>query len=199
AISLQARTGEHLPLVPVGAVEGAPITWESSDPALVTPTDPGYEAPAVGSADPYAGAGVVTRPAYGAGDRDVALTATAVRGEQTDPRSFTVTIAELGRTAPDAGYASAYFKSDSDERIYAAATSGNDFFTFTEVNDGLPIVDNSADTTGHRDPFILRSHSGDKYYMIATDLCIGCGTGWGPAQSEGSLKINVWESTDLVH
>src|SRR5690625_6688410 len=34
--------------------------------------------------------------------------------------------------------------------------------------------------------------------MIATDLCIGCGTGWDEAQSEGSLKVNVWESTDLV-
>ncbi|WP_449279301.1 immunoglobulin-like domain-containing protein [Leucobacter sp. GX0328] len=198
AIALQPRTGEHLPLATVGAVEGATITWESSDPALVTPTDPDYAAPAVGSADPYAGGGIVTRPAYGAGDREVVLTATAVLGAQTDTRSYTVTIAELGRTAPDAGYASAYFKSDSDERIYAAATTGNDFFTFTEVNDGQPVVDNSADTTGHRDPYILRSHDGDKYYMIATDLCIGCGTGWGPAQSEGSLKMNVWESTDLV-
>src|SRR5699024_6694591 len=93
----------------------------------------------------------------------------------------------------------AYFRSDSDERVYAAATTENDFFTFEEVNDGAPVVSNEADTTGHRDPYILRSHEGDKYYMIATDLCIGCGTDWGDAQSNGSLKVNVWESTDMVH
>src|SRR5699024_5573980 len=84
------------------------------------------------------------------------------------------------------------------ERIYSAATTENDFFTFEEVNDGRPVVDNAEDTTGHRDPYILRSHEGDRDYMIATDLCIGCGTGWDEAQSEGSLKVNVWESTDLV-
>lgn len=199
AIVLQERTGEHLPLVVTGSVEGAAISWTSSDPALVTPTDASYVAPAVGSADPFAGGGQVTRPAYGAGDAQVTLTATATLGDLTDTRSFEVTIAENGRVAPDAGYASAYFKSDSDERIYAAATTGNDFFSFTEVNGGKQIVDNSADTTGHRDPYILRSHDGDKYYMIATDLCIGCGGGWGAAQSNGSLKVNVWESYDLVN
>ncbi|MHA3722934.1 immunoglobulin-like domain-containing protein [Leucobacter sp. HY1910] len=199
AIALQSRTTEHLPLVATGAVDGSTITWASSDPDIVTPTDASYEAPAVGSADPFAGAGQVTRPAYGAGDQTVTLTATATQGDQTDARSFEITVAELSRTAPDAGYASAYFKSDSDERIYAAATQGNDFFSFTEVNGGKQIVDNSADTTGHRDPYILRSHDGDKYYMIATDLCIGCGGGWGAAQSDGSLKVNVWESTDLVN
>ena len=199
AIELLERTTEHLPLVVTGGVEGSSITWASSDPDLVSGTDPNYSAPEVGAADPFAGGGVVTRPAYGDGDRAVTLTATARLGQQVATREFTVTIAEQGRTAPDAGYAAAYFKADNDERIYAAATTGNDFFSFSEVNDGKPIVDNAADTTGHRDPYILRSHDGDKYYMIATDLCIGCGTGWGEAQSNGSLKVNVWESTDLVN
>ncbi len=127
------------------------------------------------------------------------LTATATLNGQTAQRTFTLTVAELGRSAPDAGYAAAYFKSDSDEKIYQAATSGNDFFTFSPVNGGQPTVSSTADTTGLRDPYILRSANGDKYYMIATDLCIGCGTGWGPAQSNGSLKIEVWESPDLVN
>ncbi|MNL66885.1 hypothetical protein D3C87_1914170 [compost metagenome] len=60
------------------------------------------------------------------------------------------------------------------------------------------MITSTADTKGLRDPYILRSKDGDKYYMVATDLCISCGTGWGPAQSAGSLKIEVWESTDLV-
>lgn len=199
AIELPRRTTENLPLVAEGTVEGAEIVWESSDPSVITPTDPDHAAPEVGMDDPFAGAGVLTRPAYGQGDTEVTLTATASLGERTETREYAVTVAEMPRTAPDAGYAAAYFRSDSDERIYAAATTENDVFTFEEVNDGAPVVPNEADTTGHRDPYILRSHDGDRYYMIATDLCIGCGTGWDEAQSDGSLKVNVWESTDMVH
>nr|WP_240658916.1 immunoglobulin-like domain-containing protein [Microbacterium sp. CPCC 204701] len=198
AISLAARTTENLPLVTTGAVNGAVITWASSDPSLVTATDASYAAPAVGAADPYRGGGLVARPAYGDGDREVTLTATATLNGTTEERTFQVTVAEKGRWAPDAGYAAAYFKSDSDEKIYQAATSGNDFFTFSPVNGGSAVITSTADTKGLRDPYILRSSQGDKYYMIATDLCIGCGTGWGPAQSAGSLKVHVWESTDLV-
>lgn len=199
AIVLAERTTEHLPLATKGAVNGAAIAWTSSDPELVSETDASYAAPAVGAADPFRGGGLVARPAYGAGDRDVTLTATATLNGQSAQRSFEVTVAEEGRWAPDAGYASAYFKSDGDEKIYQAATSGNDFFTFSPVNGGNAVITSTADTKGLRDPYILRSKDGDKYYMVATDLCISCGTGWGPAQSNGSLKIEVWESTDLVH
>src|SRR5699024_5121257 len=176
AIELPRRTTENLPLV-AETVEGAEIVWESSDPSVITPTDPDHAAPEVGMDDPFAGAGVLTRPAYGQGDTEVTLTATASLGERTETREYAVTVAEMPRTAPDAGDAAARFRS----------------------NAGAPVVPNEADTTGHRDPYILRSHDGDRYYMIATDLCIGCGTGWGEAQSDGSLKVNVWESTDMVH
>lgn len=199
AISFAARATENLSLITTGAVNGAAITWTSSDPALVTPTDAGYTAPAVGAADPFAGGGIVDRPAYGQGDRQVTVTAHAVLGSTTVEKAFTVTIAEHTRSAPDAGYAAAYFKSDGDEKIYQAATSGNDFFTFSPVNGGAAVITSTTDTKGLRDPFILRSHDGDKYYLLATDLCISCGTGWGAAQSAGSLKIEVWESVDLVH
>lgn len=198
AISLATRTTENLPLATKGAVNASAITWTSSDDELVTATDASYAAPAVGAADPYAGGGIVTRPAYGEGDREVTLTAHATLNGQTAERTFEVTVAEKGRWAPDAGYAAAYFKSDGDEKIYQAATSGNDFFTFSPVNGGNAVITSTADTKGLRDPYILRSKDGDKYYMVATDLCISCGTGWGPAQSAGSLKIEVWESTDLV-
>ena len=199
AISLASRTTENLPLVTTGDVNGAAITWTSSDDALATPTDPAYTAPVVGAADPYRGGGIVARPGYGTGDAEVTLTAHATLGAQTAERTFTVAIAEKGRWAPDAGYAAAYFKADNDEKIYQAATSGNDFFTFSPVNGGEAVIASSTDTRGLRDPYILRSKDGDKYYLIATDLCIGCGTSWGVAQSAGSLKIEVWESTDLVN
>lgn len=199
AITLPTRTTENLALVTTGAVDGSTITWTSSDEQLVSPTDAAYKAPSVGASDPYRGGGVVDRPEYGAGDRTVTLTAHATLNGATVTRVFSVAVAEHARSAPDAGYASAYFKSDGDERIYQAATSGNDFFTFSPVNGGNAVITSTADTKGLRDPYILRSHDGDKYYMVATDLCISCGTGWGPAQSEGSLKIEVWESTDMVH
>jgi hypothetical protein len=203
AIVLKERTTENLPLAATGRVNGSAISWASSDPELVTATDAGYEAPAVGAADPFAGAGVVARPAYGEGDEVVTLTARASRGSVTLEKSFEITVAEKGRTAPDAGYASAYFKADNDERIYEAATTKNDFFSFTPVNGGAAVITSTTDTKGLRDPYILRSHDGDKYYMIATDLCIGttsngCSTSWGDSQSKGSLKVEVWESTDLV-
>ncbi|WP_272434162.1 immunoglobulin-like domain-containing protein [Actinomyces sp. B33] len=198
AIGLDEVAYENLPLVASGTKYASAITWTSSDPALVTETDPGYTAAPVGATDPYAGAGIVTRPAYGAGNAAVTLTATAVKGEARESRTFNVTIAELGRSAPDAGYAAAYFTSDSDEKVYEAYTTENNFFTFTPANGSKPVLAPTTDTTGLRDPYILRSVNGDKYYMVATDLCIGCGTSWGDAQSKGSLKIEVWESTDLV-
>lgn len=196
-LSLLERTTEHLPLVTTGA-SGSDIVWTSSDESLVTATDPDYVVPAVGDSDPYRGGGLVTRPAYGEGDAQVTLTASATLHGVTQQRTFQVTVAEQGRQAPDAGYAAAYFRSDSDERIYQAATTGNDFFTFQAVNGGQATITSTVDAKGLRDPYILRSAQGDKYYMVATDLCIGCGTGWGPAQSAGSLKIHVWESADLV-
>ncbi|HWU22395.1 MAG TPA: immunoglobulin-like domain-containing protein [Nocardioides sp.] len=199
AVSFTDPTTENLPLDTTGSVNGSAITWTSSDDALVTPTEPGYAAPAVGAADPFAGGGRVTRPAYGAGDATATLTATATLDGQTATKTYDVTVAEQGRTAPDAGYAAAYFKSDSNEKIYEAATTGNDFFSFGAVNGGNAVITSTADTTGLRDPYILRSHNGDKYYMVATDLCIGCGTSWGDSQSKGSLKIEVYSSTDLVH
>lgn len=204
AIELPVAAHENLPLFAEGQVNGSKIVWTSSDPALVTPTDTGYVAPAAGASDPFAGAGRVARPTYGSGDASVTLTATATLGGTTLTRDYTVTIEELGRKAPDAGYAAAYFMGDSsspraDEKIYEAYTTENDFFTFVEANDKQPVLTSTTDRKGLRDPYILRSHNGDRYYMVATDLCIGCGQSWGDAQSQGSLKIEVWESKDLVN
>src|SRR5690625_4668045 len=197
AVDLTEEVTENLPLIAEGE-EGSDIVWSSSHPDVVSETTDVPE-PDVGAADPFSGAGKVTRPAYGDGDVDVTLTADATLAEAEASREITVTVKELPRTAPDTGYVSAYFRSDSDERIYQAHTTENDFFTFVSSNDGEPTVVSTTGDKGLRDPFILRSVNGDKYYMVATDLCIGCGTGWGPAQQWGSLKIHVYESTDLVN
>ena len=196
-VDLTEEVTENLPLIAEGT-EGSEIVWTSSRPDVVSETVD-VPAPAVGAADPFSGAGIVTRPAYGTGDVEVTLTATATLDEAEATREITVTVKELPRTAPDTGYVAAYFRSDSDEKVYQAHTTENDFFTFVPSNDGEPTIVSTTDDKGLRDPFILRSVNGDKYYMVATDLCIGCSGDWGAAQQWGSLKIHVYESTDLVN
>ena len=52
---------------------------------------------------------------------------------------------------------------------------------------------------GVRDPYILRSHDGKKFHLLATDLSINRNRSWARATHAGSKSIVIWESTDLVH
>ncbi|KAG6007810.1 hypothetical protein E4U21_005530 [Claviceps maximensis] len=95
------------------------------------------------------------------------------------------------------GYAFVYF-SNREEQIYLAASNGNDALSFTELNGGQPVLRSTMGEGGVRDPFIMRSKEGDKFFILATDLCIACGTDWNMAQRDGSWYIEIWESPDLV-
>jgi hypothetical protein len=53
-------------------------------------------------------------------------------------------------------------------------------------------------TKGVRDPFLLRSKEGDKFYILATDLDANGGD-WGVYSTNGSRCISIWESEDLVN
>lgn len=203
------RVSGNLPLLAKGARHDADITWISSDPRRISSTDSNYQAPTNGAADPYKGAGIVTRPSYGHGDsKKVRLTATAKVGNgQKVSRTVDVTVKEKPRSAPNTGYAAVTFLSDADttggkvgEALYESATSieRNDFFSFSPINNGNPVITSTTDTTGLRDPYVLRSHDGDKYYMIATDLKVSR-QGWGQNQQYGSLKVEAWESIDMVN
>ncbi|EXF74627.1 hypothetical protein CFIO01_13066 [Colletotrichum fioriniae PJ7] len=44
----------------------------------------------------------------------------------------------------------------------------------------------------------MGSHAGDKLYILATDLCIACGTSPGEAQSISSRYLKIWESEHLI-
>ena len=57
--------------------------------------------------------GVVTRPANGAGDATVRLTATVTVGTATTTRAFDLTVRQLPKAEPYAGYAFAYFTGNS--------------------------------------------------------------------------------------
>ena len=199
----------NLPLLAKGPKHDIDVAWTSSDPGRISPTNNGYQAPANGAADPYRGAGIVTRPAYGQGDsKKVSLTATAKADNgRTVSRSVDVVVKEKPRSAPNVGYAAVTFLSDANttggkigEALYESATSTerNDFFSFSPINNGDPVITSKTDTTGLRDPYVLRSHDGDEYYMIATDLKVSR-QGWGQNQQYGSLKIEAWKSRDMVN
>ncbi|KAL5121593.1 hypothetical protein ACEQ8H_000665 [Pleosporales sp. CAS-2024a] len=100
---------------------------------------------------------------------------------------------------PFEGYVFAYFTNNTiaGEKIYLAASNGNDALSWTELNNKQPILTSTKGTKGLRDPFVIRSHEGDTFYLLATDLSIGSGTSWGDSVRSGSLYLEIWESKDL--
>ncbi len=170
--------------LPAGGPDGTTVTWTSSAPAVITPT------------------GEVTRPPSGSEPVHVGLTAKVSAGRDSVTRRFTATVVPKPVQEPLAGYSFFYFTGEgtSDgEQIYSALSRGNDPLNFTELNNGRPVLKSSLGELGVRDPFILRSPDGDKFYLLATDLRIYAGRGWDAAQRTGSRSIMVWESTDLAH
>ncbi|MFI1336433.1 family 43 glycosylhydrolase [Streptomyces sp. NPDC020845] len=103
-----------------------------------------------------------------------------------------------------AGYLFTYFTGEGTadgEQIRMALSRGNDPLHWRELNAGKPVLTSSLGEKGLRDPFVIRSPKGDKFYLIATDLRMyqnSSGT-WDQVQRTGSKSIMVWESTDLVH
>jgi hypothetical protein len=100
-----------------------------------------------------------------------------------------------------AGYLFTYFTGEgtaNGEQVYFALSQGNDPLSWQELNGGAPVLTSTLGTTGVRDPFIIRSPAGDRFYLIATDLRIFGNGDWDAAQRRGSKSIMVWESTDLV-
>ena len=101
-----------------------------------------------------------------------------------------------------AGYVFFYFTgegTETGEQVYLAASRGNDALHWDELNGGAPVLTSALGDKGVRDPFIIRSPKGDRFYLLATDLRIHGNGDWDGAQRFGSKHIEVWESTDLVH
>ena len=173
---------------------GVAVTWETSHPDIVdveAHDNDGYDGTP---------AGTVTRPAE---DTDVTMTATLKSGEETDTKTFTFTVKKAAEPLTSEDYTDyffAYFAGEAyndGEQIYFAAS--RDGLTWKDLNDNNPILTSTLGDKGVRDPYIIRSPEGDKFYMIATDLRIKNGKGWGAAQTAGSQSLMVWESTDLVN
>ncbi|BCY07081.1 family 43 glycosylhydrolase [Actinoplanes sp. L3-i22] len=170
--------------LPGSGAGGTTATWTSSDPAVIS------------------AAGEVHRPAHGTGPATVTLTATVTRGSASATRDFLAKVPELPAQEPLKGYLFSYFTGEgyaNGEQIYHALSNGNDPLSWREINDGQPVLTSTLGTQGLRDPFIIRSPEGDKFYQIATDLKIYGNGDWDASQRSGSKSIMVWESTDLVN
>lgn len=153
----------------------------------------------------------VARPAAGAEAATVKLRATVKNGDVVKTRDFTVTVQPMpADDAKDEAYVWAFFTGEGvgGEKISLAASKGNNALDWNTLNDGQPLFTSDQGEQGLRDPFIMKSKDGDKFYMLATDLKIsgrpnanGLGNlnGFAGAQVNGSLYIEVWESTDLVN
>lgn len=172
--------------LPTTGDDGATVTWQSAAPDVVTPT------------------GEVTRPAAGEETVTVELTATVTVGEGTATRVFEAVVPPLPEEQDYEGYLFSYFLGEGlehGEQVYFALSEGNDPLAYDVLNDGEPVMVSTSGEMGLRDPYIIRSPEGDKFYQIATDLRMWnqSSGSWDHVQRHGSRNVVVWESTDLVN
>ncbi len=184
--------------LPTVGENGSPITWESSNEAVISTKEvanSGYD---------KTPAGVVTRQDT---DINVTLTATFTQGTEQKTKEIPVTVKAKPVIGEKTDYLFAYFVGDgkdpvdniTQERVYFAAS--RDGLNWGELNNANPVFTSTLGEEGLRDPYIIRSAEGDKFFLIATDLQIAKGGAdvWGDAQKKGSQAIMVWESDDLVN
>ncbi|WP_461474206.1 family 43 glycosylhydrolase [Microbacterium sp. HJ5] len=177
----------NITLPAAGSVNGTSIAWSASPAGVITTTTQGGKP-----------AGVVTR---GVADTAVTLTATVPGTAATRSISVTVTAAPADLdTDYTAGYLWTHFATEGGyEKIFYGHS--DDGLHWSKLNDNKPILANLGGDLGVRDPHLVRSPDGDKYWIIGTDLhAEGGGTGGsGWDQLNASQNLVVWESTDLVN
>ncbi|MFC8923911.1 immunoglobulin-like domain-containing protein [Cellulosimicrobium sp. NPDC057127] len=170
--------------LPATGENGSTLAWASSDAATVSAT------------------GEVTRPAHGEEPVVVQLTVTATKDGATATHTYDATVLPSPADADYEGYFFPYFEGESTpdgESVYFSVSDGNDPLDWVELNDGEPVLTSTLGEKGLRDPFIIRSPEGDRFFMLATDLRIYGGNDFGNAQERGSRALMIWESTDLVN
>ncbi|WP_226527173.1 glycoside hydrolase family 43 protein [Metabacillus niabensis] len=172
------------------SIKGATISWETSRPDIVNVKNVKIE----GYDD--IPAGIVSRPET---DTPVLLTASITIGELSETKHISLTVKAKPGEMSFQAYLMVHFTGEHEkgEQIYFACST--DGLNWSDLNSGKPILLSDIGEKGVRDPFILRSAEGDKFFIIATDLRIANGRGWDAAQTAGSKSIIVWESNDLVN
>lgn len=182
--------------LPAETESGVQVTWTTDHPEIVDVES--HESSVEGyDAMP---AGVVTRPQT---DTQVKMTATLTYKGETRTKEFTLNVKAAHREIAEDDYTDyffAYFAGEGyadGEQIYFA--SSEDGLNWDDLNNNNPVLTSTLGEEGVRDPFIIRSPEGDKFYLIATDLKIYGNGDWDAAQNSGSQSLMVWESTDLVN
>lgn len=99
---------------------------------------------------------------------------------------------------PFTGYLMAHFIGEGADGQQIYFSHSTDGLHWNDLNNGGIVLRSAVGTRGVRDPALVRSPAGDRYWIVATDLCIGCGQDWDTAINNGSRNLVVWESTDLV-
>ena len=192
-------------------VDGATISWWSSNPEIINPKYNGEIAP-----------GEVTRQRS---DITVKLTAQIEKDGNKTKYDQDVLVKAAAPEIADEDYEAylfghfigeSYGKNENGQRV---ATGEQMFFALADVGQGLhfkdlngstmsnlkPVLSSDVGERGVRDPFMLRSPEGDTFYLIATDLSVYTRGGWGNNNGSqkftitGSKSITIWESHDLVN
>ena len=191
-------------------LNGAKISWKSSDKEVINPDWDGDKAP-----------GVVTRQAD---DVEVKLTATIKKDGMAGKIEQTVNVKAAPEEIEDDKYEAYLFAhfvgeghGEGPQTMEGHPTGEQIFFALADVGEGLhfkdmngstmsnlkPVLKSNVGELGVRDPFMLRSPEGDTFYLIATDLSVYTRGGWnnnaGQATKTGSHSITIWESHDLVN
>lgn len=174
-------------------IPGSELTWSSSDPEIISDREEGGIA-----------AGTVNRPPPGTDPVHVRLTVTLSLHGDRARRELQLTVLPAVELAQTSRYAMVNFaRSNSQEgqQLYFAASVGDDPTTWQAVHGGRAVLRSTAGMHSVRDPSIVRSPEGDRFFLIATDLNVDAPEhgwrGWDWAQSGASRHLEVWESTDL--
>jgi sucrose-6-phosphate hydrolase SacC (GH32 family) len=110
-----------------------------------------------------------------------------------------VASAQSAPPADQGGYLFVTFKGESTpvtEQIYFGLST--DGVHWEALNNADPVLLSDVGEKGVRDPYLLRSHDGKKFFIVATDLSINLNKNWTRATHAGSKSVVVWESNDLV-
>lgn len=101
--------------------------------------------------------------------------------------------------AVDGGFLFVTFRGEEtpmSEQIHFALSA--DGRAWNALNAGEPVLESKIGEKGVRDPFILRSADGRKFYLLATDLSIHRNHDWSRSVRSGSKSLVIWESDDLI-
>lgn len=182
--------------LPEESENGIPITWSTDRDDIVNVE----KIPSKVNGYDDTPAGTVTRPKS---DTVVTMTGSLTLAGTTVSKDIKIKVKAAPKELAEEDYTDYFFTyfagegyADGEQIYFAASEDG---LNWTDLNKNNPVLTSTLGEKGVRDPFIIRSPEGDKFYMIATDLKIYGNGDWNAAQNSGSQALMVWESTDLVN